>query len=357
MDSYDIVMMNLVNEQTVPGTRVYHCIVSIKEFIIICGRYQDMNGATYDDLSIYNTISGVWKQLRRQIEQEDIWRDPKICALGNKVFICSVENHYGGVPEISSIVSLDVSYTTWVNLYTNNEEHDDNKPPPMYVSLFFSHNGSLYIMGYSANSYEIDIIYMFCLEKSIWSFVQQIGETPKFYGQMYGTVFKNLYKPTTRYKEVKIFDLLTNSWTIRETSSKNKLYPHGRANESYAFSSNCAYMSGGSTQDLTTYYCDIWRIDFETLKWVKLDYFHKSGIYQHIMSVVNDSYLYNVGGWVQNRRFSTTMERFVIRPSSLYHICLESICRSPNMTKYLKSLPMTIVDELNINNNDSSVND
>ncbi|KII62215.1 hypothetical protein RF11_06586 [Thelohanellus kitauei] len=113
-------------------------------------------------------------------------------------------------------------------------------------------------------------------------------------------------------------------------------------------------MSGGSIQDLTICYSDIWRIDFETLEWFKLEYLHKSGTYHHIMCVVDDTYLYSIGGRDNNSRRLTTFERFTLLPPSLYRICLESICRSPNRASYLRLLPAAIVDELNLNDNDSS---
>ncbi|KII62214.1 hypothetical protein RF11_06585 [Thelohanellus kitauei] len=185
--------MNLGTEQTMPGSRVYNCMVNVHEFLIICERYLSLSGAAYNDVSSYNTVSGVWKLHRRQMEQEEVYSYTKICAHGNNVYICSIDNHYGEVPQINSIVSFNVINDKWETVYSPSEERDDNEPGPMYVSLFIYHNGSLYIMGYSANSQDLDATYIFCLNTSKWSVMQQIGETPKFYGEMYGTVFRNQY--------------------------------------------------------------------------------------------------------------------------------------------------------------------
>ncbi|KII72043.1 hypothetical protein RF11_05933 [Thelohanellus kitauei] len=109
-------------------------------------------------------------------------------------------------------------------------------------------------------------------------------------------------------------------------------------------------MIGGSINNGTRCYSDIWRIDLESLEWFKLDYTHKIRKYDHIVSVVDDSYLYSVGCWFAKKPLINTIERFTLRLPSLYRLSLESVCRSPNCKIYLKSLSSAIVDELNNKN-------
>ncbi|KII74853.1 hypothetical protein RF11_12995 [Thelohanellus kitauei] len=114
-------------------------------------------------------------------------------------------------------------------------------------------------------------------------------------------------------------------------------------------------MSGGMNR-WRTRCSDIWRLDFDTMEWFKLKYTLEPGIDGHRMSVVDDTYLYSAGGWVNKYLNLNKMERFILRPPSLYQLCLESVCRSPNITSYIHSLPTLILDELNIPDNDSSAN-
>ncbi|KII65617.1 hypothetical protein RF11_10055 [Thelohanellus kitauei] len=107
-------------------------------------------------------------------------------------------------------------------------------------------------------------------------------------------------------------------------------------------------MSGGRNFDTDTDLLDIWRIDLETLEWVKLDKSLPRTIYSHRMSVVEDCFLYNVGAYEISSRYFDVMERFILKVPSLFRICLESVCRLPNITNYINLLPPYIVDHLNL---------
>ncbi|KII68513.1 hypothetical protein RF11_14039 [Thelohanellus kitauei] len=98
---------------------------------------------------------------------------------------------------------------------------------------------------------------------------------------------------------------------------------------------------------------EIWRIDLDRLEWYKMEYSLKTAVFDNRMCVVNDYYLYTFGGY-HDESCANTFERFNIRPIKLYHLCLESISHSPNMRKYQNTLPVSIKDELNSNENDTS---
>ncbi|KII71180.1 hypothetical protein RF11_09201 [Thelohanellus kitauei] len=108
-------------------------------------------------------------------------------------------------------------------------------------------------------------------------------------------------------------------------------------------------MSGGRDPSGGTRFSDIWRLDLETLDWFKLDCCHKSGTYFHYISIVDDSYLYSIGGDSRGLPWLQPFERFTLRLPSLYRQSLESVFRSPNRLSYIKSLPAAIVDELRLN--------
>ncbi|KII66641.1 hypothetical protein RF11_01907 [Thelohanellus kitauei] len=280
--------MKVENQQKVLENRICYRMTSVREFLIICGGYDYISGAANNALFSYNTIRGVWKRYPLPIKLENISRYPKICSFGNKVYMCGVDSPYVIDPKIYYLVSFNVTDSTWQILYLHDVDHACNEPPPMRVNLLFYHNESLYVLGMNRdnqNSEDDDrnIIYKFCLQTLTWSVVQQIGATPIFYDEIYGKVFNNrLYifdsntYSTTSFREVMIFDFSTNIWTKSHTHSKNNEYPHGRFRESYAFSSDSAYMSGGITPNITsngtTCYSDIWRIDLETLEFFKLNY-------------------------------------------------------------------------------------
>ncbi|KII75002.1 hypothetical protein RF11_04651 [Thelohanellus kitauei] len=178
---------------------------------------------------------------------------------------------------------------------------------------------------------------------------------------MFGTMYKNqifCFEPPLvrkkRFRDVFIFDFHTNTWTSRDTNSKNQQYPDDRQYVSLAFSGNVGFMSGG-IRPFNTYWtsCDIWRIDLENLEWLKLEYYLKTSVYDHRMCVVDDNYLYSFGGY-HDEGSNDTLECFTVQPPRLYRLCLESFSHLPNLRKYNMSLPPAIVDELNFNNKNSS---
>ncbi|KII71177.1 hypothetical protein RF11_09198 [Thelohanellus kitauei] len=108
-------------------------------------------------------------------------------------------------------------------------------------------------------------------------------------------------------------------------------------------------MSGGKIFGTYTYFSDILKIDLETLKWFKLDYSLETCVCRHRMFVIDNSYLYCFGGVPKDRHNLHSLEIFMIRPVTLYHQCLKSICTSPNSRIYNQYLPASIRDELKIN--------
>ncbi|KII72338.1 hypothetical protein RF11_10736 [Thelohanellus kitauei] len=156
-----------------------------------------------------------------------------------------------------------------------------------------------------------------------------------------------------RFQGIWIFDFSTNKWTLKATHSKNQQYPDDRFYESLAFSGNLGFMSGGIIPyTANTLNSDIWRIGLESLEWLKLEYSLDTCVFDHRMSVVNDHYLFTFGGY-HNQDSVNTFECFTVQPQTLYRLCLGSISHSQNLRNYIKSLPVSMVDECNLNENDT----
>ncbi|KII74876.1 Kelch domain-containing protein 10 [Thelohanellus kitauei] len=151
-----------------------------------------------------------------------------------------------------------------------------------------------------------------------------------------------------------MFDFSTSEWTKKATKSSNEQYPDDRILESFAFSSKFGYMCGGNISNTNVYYSDVWKIDLETLEWFKMDYSLNAGICFHCSTVVDDSYMYYFGGLGHGFDGFNTLGWFIIRPPSLYRLCLQTIGHSPNRKNNTISLPAAIADELNLNDNNSS---
>ncbi|KII71194.1 Kelch domain-containing protein 10 [Thelohanellus kitauei] len=222
--------------------------------------------------------------------------------------------------------------------------------------LLCYHNESLYILGMPQADDNIDVMHKFCLKTLTWVKLPQNGTKPIFHRKIFGTVIKNqLYcfedppNGTNKFREVRIFDFATNTWSKRTTKSKNQQYPSDRFLESFTSSNRFGYMSGGKTPDSNTYSSEIWKIDLETLEWLKLDYSLKSGCILHCMTILDDTYLYSYGACDSDSYERDTFESFIVRPPTLYRYCLEHIRRSPNLTNNLESLPTSIMNELILN--------
>ncbi|KII65474.1 Kelch domain-containing protein 10 [Thelohanellus kitauei] len=341
-----------------------YCVTSVGEFIIIYYCYEGCCLETDGDLWSYNTLSRIWRRYQLPIEIAKPCYGSSICTDGNLVYIFGGSHSPYTVRSTNSLVSFDIRDATWQILSPHIEDYDHNTPPPMYGSFIFCHQGSLYVLG-GFNIYDhCCSMYKFCLERSTWFLVSQNGQKPNLESRIFGTAFKNKYNSlnhrlyifegtrteTNRFKDVKIFYFSTNTWTTKETSSITQEYPEDDLkNDSFAFSSKFGYLSGGMSS--TTHNSDIWKINIETLEWFKLENPYKRGLVYHTMSVINDSYLFTFGGWRDHNDHLRYMQKFPIRPPTLYRLCLESISRSPNLISYTKSLPAAILDELNLDNN------
>ncbi|KII69390.1 Kelch domain-containing protein 10 [Thelohanellus kitauei] len=200
-------------------------------------------------------------------------------------------------------------------------------------------------------------MYKFCLKTSTWSWVKQNGVklSKRLIG---GTIYKNqiymfecVEPRTKRFRKILIFDFSTNTWTKRGIISKNHQYPTSELCGSCAFSKNIGYMSGGKHLGSSSYLSDIFKIDLDILLWFRVDYTLEVGIYDHCTSIVDDCYLFSFGG----RRFDidedTTFQKIMIRPPTLYRLCLESVHRSQKEESLSQELPISILDDLNLNSN------
>ncbi|KII74855.1 hypothetical protein RF11_12997 [Thelohanellus kitauei] len=177
---------------------------------------------------------------------------------GNRVNYCSVSVRefiiiYGGFNVRLKTYYHDLgSYNTISGVWKRHQTHIELENIRLHTKVCAFAN-KIYICSieYPARDIlQVNSIFSFKITNSnmntyTWSVVEQIGLRPVFKGIVHGA---------------------------RATNSKNMLYPHGRANESYAFSNNRAYMSGGSTPGRLICFSDIWTIDFESLEWLKLDY-------------------------------------------------------------------------------------
>ncbi|KII71245.1 Kelch domain-containing protein 10 [Thelohanellus kitauei] len=348
--------MNLESNQTIPEGRIEHCMTSIREFLIIYGGYKELWDYQHYGLWILNTINGVWNQHLPPTEIKNTPLSSSIFAVGNLVYFIGGACRLYGYQATNSLVSFDITTTKWKTVCPHSNDNDPNRPPPSFRNLLVYHSGSLYVLRKTQENEDMDTMYKFCLGTSTWSLVPQNGMKPIFNRQMFGTVYKNqlytfedTYRAIYRFKEVRIFDFSIHTWTKRVTNSKTQQYPDNRIVESFAFSGSFGYMSGGKILYSDQYYSDIWRIDFETLEWIKLPYILKTGLTSHTMSVVDEIYLYSFGGCDIGSNYFNSLQRFILRPPSLYRLCLESIGKSQNLNSYIKSLPPSIVDELNIN--------
>ncbi|KII61997.1 hypothetical protein RF11_14155 [Thelohanellus kitauei] len=117
--------------------------------------------------------------------------------------------------------------------------------------------------------------------------------------------------------------------------------------ESFAFSSKFGYLN--CCRSVFSSSNVIWKIDLESLEWFKLDNSLKSRIYAHNMAVMADSILYVFGLYFDVPICAYKLERFMVQPPAIYRLCLETLARSQSERNLTTSVPVSILDELNIN--------
>ncbi|KII63057.1 Kelch domain-containing protein 10 [Thelohanellus kitauei] len=349
--------MNLVDRLAEPEGRINHCMTSVNEFLIIYGGRGYSLSTLLNGLWTYNTILGIWKRYRPPIKIAKVYYGSSICAVGNKVYIFGGSCKRDTDHPTNSLISFDLSNATWKTLSGHNDEFDENMPSPMLNSFIFYHNGFIYVLGCSDHSILWVSMFKFCLKTSTWSYVNQRGQIPDLGDGIFGTVFKNRFyifrgyaeAQQNRFETIYIFDLSTNTWTSQATHETGQRYPDDRFDESFAFSNNFGYLSGGENSD--GYDPKIWMIDLETLEWSLLNYTLEIGLVLHCTSVVDDSYLYSFGGVDDIFDNENILQRFKVRPATLYRICLETIARSPNFSSFIAQVPPAIANDLNLDKN------
>ncbi|KII65589.1 Kelch domain-containing protein 10 [Thelohanellus kitauei] len=331
-------------------------MTSVREFLFIYGGYNFTTFAHYNDFLSYNTISCVWKRYQLPHEKQDTCVHSSICSDGKFVYLFGGSYGFPGSRQNNTLVSFDITNETWEILFHHTDVCDQNTPPPMYRNLLFYHKGSLYVLGGCDRSLVLDTMYKFCLQTLTWSLVVQNGLKPQrliggtvYENQIY--LFESLEPEINRFREVSIFDFSTHTWTKRETIAKNQQYPDTRICESFAFSKNFGWISGGNI--MTTYrpFYDIWKIDLQNLEWLKADYTLGIGIFDHCTSIVDDCYLFSFGGQMGETDRDNTFRKIIIRPPTLYRRCLETVSRSLNVKSLRMALPPSILDDLNLNSN------
>ncbi|KII71144.1 Nitrile-specifier protein 5 [Thelohanellus kitauei] len=183
--------MDQGNEQIGPKNRAFHCMTSIREFLIIYGGYENKTGTECNELLSYNTISGVWKRYQTPIEIKDRCVSSSICTVGNFVYIFGGKCSSFRNRLTNCLVSFDITSGIWETLFPHTDDYDQNTPPPMWGNLLCSHNSCLYVLKGIHELGKLDTLYKFCLKTSKWSLVQQNGPKPFFVVGIYGTFFKN----------------------------------------------------------------------------------------------------------------------------------------------------------------------
>ncbi|KII67083.1 Kelch domain-containing protein 10 [Thelohanellus kitauei] len=335
-------------------------MTSIGRSLIIYGGYMKDDGRLGGGLLSYDTISGIWREYKTYHYTDEYFYFASIIANGNLVYIFGGTDLEDYHPYTNSLVSYDFRNGTLQTLFHETHDCDENTPPPMSNSCIFYHNTCIYVLGGIYDDVHVNTMYKFCLSTSTWSLVPQNGQKPLLTGNTFGTIFNNRFylfgdssvTGPNGFRDAMIFDFSTNTWTIMKTSSKIEQYPEDRIEESFAFSSNLGYLVGGKKAD--TIYTDIWRIDLETLEWVKLEYSTHTGLDISCTSIVDNCYLFSAEGCDYDSGLLKVFERFTIQPPTLYQLSLESLKRSPNLGINGISLPPSIMDELNLNAKDSS---
>ncbi|KII65471.1 Kelch domain-containing protein 10 [Thelohanellus kitauei] len=346
--------MNLRGCQAEPAYLAKYGMTSVHKFLIMYGGFNYVIPRECKELWAYNTINGIWRRYKAPVTAPNACLFPSLCAVGSIIYIFGGTELFDATLMTNSLISFNVCTTTWEILSPHTEICDLNTPPPVYGSCIFYHKEYLYVLGGMQRIGDLDAMYKFCLKTFTWSLVSQNGRKPLLTFRIFGTVFNNHgSSQINRFVNVNIFDFFTNSWTTRPTSSKTQQYPDDRNDESFTFSNNLGYLCGGKNPHTFTSYNDIWRIDLETLEWIKLDYTVQTTEFIQCTSVVNGSYLYSFEGEGNGYDRKYMLQRFTVQPPTLYRLCLESITRSPSLRNCSNYLPAAIVDELDLNNNDS----
>ncbi|KII63875.1 Kelch domain-containing protein 10 [Thelohanellus kitauei] len=350
--------MNVTGVMSAPTCRSDHSMTSTNKFLIVYGGCYNTCETVFNEMCIYNTITDMWRLYPGPFESEKRFASSAICAVRNSVYIFGGSNPHSYNDETNLLFVFDISSATWKTLSAHTNEYDQNSPPPMYDNCILYHNESLYILGGFAGNEFSNKMFKFHLKTSLWTLVPQNGPKPRSKTRLFATVFQNkfycfggyLENPTDKFEHVNIFDFSTHTWTTKQTHPNNGEFPSDRNHQSFVFSSEYGYLSGGDR--LCGFYNGIWRINLESLEWLKLDYSLKSGMVFHKMAIVDDSMLYVFGGWYEDSICSDKLERFALKPQPLYQLCLESIRRLPNVRSIAALLPKSIADELNANTTD-----
>ncbi|KII67192.1 hypothetical protein RF11_13422 [Thelohanellus kitauei] len=228
--------------------RLGYIMIAVAESVIIYGRNKSDNKLTAE-LWIYDCRRKKWRLFILPDLLTYTCKNSSICAHGSKIYIFGVPAISDSQDIAATLFSFDVRSFMLVDLFKE-LINTGNEPPKMKQSDIMYDRASIYILG--TNMDDVGVMYKFHLEKCQLSMITHAGYLPHPDDRGHCTLYKNkiyyfrqISLDVDQFSQVRVFDLSTRIWELRQQETDTTKYPYDRLDPALIFNDNYGYLAGG----------------------------------------------------------------------------------------------------------------
>ncbi|KII65244.1 Kelch domain-containing protein 10 [Thelohanellus kitauei] len=337
-----------------PEERTRHTMCVMDDHLFIYGGFKNSIRTLLGYLWCYNITQDRWSKKIVGVPLHLTCSSAEIISHDSYLYIFGCTDFQNGHFVTNVISRYDTLRRKWELVSQTDLDFDESGDRPCFVSCFFQYDKHLYIIADTTSNISRYSIFKYSLVNKSWSPVDQKGDIPEFTCQVFGAVCDHRYfyfcdgdrEHPKRFQTVVVFDLRKCVWTTVDTFSDNGEYPCDRTNFSITFSDIYGYLSGGVSEGQKKL-DDIWCLNLLSLRWQRLDVKLQAGIMLHRSAIHANSTLYVFGGVeVENIKLNK-LQKFYIRPPSLFQICLGLAYKFKDEEMKKKKLPIQIAEQMN----------
>lgn len=282
-----------------PAARSGHRSCATTNHILTYGGYdRDNNNVIYSEVLSFNAISKKWVELPGS---KDIRGDSASCSMvlyGENLIVYGGSGFPFGHSNSDDLSAYSLQSKSWSRL-----RNDRGSPPlPNYgqsmVITTKNHAPKLYTFSGTIGREFLDDMHYYDLEKKVWYRIW--GEdAPEARYRHEAVVFGDdfyifggaTYGRTIGFENIWKFNFISHKWTKLECkpSEDGGVFPDSRKAHSCVLWKDTVYMCGGIT-NLTEPQNDIWKISLNNLVWEKVNIVSllpfSMKLFQEVMSIV-----------------------------------------------------------------------
>ena len=263
-----------------PAPRSGHrCCATVNHLLVYGGYDKACNDHIYSEILSFNTISRKWTELPHSRNVRFQSASSSMVIYGNSLIIFGGSGYPFGHSNTNDLSVYSLRSKTWSQF---RHVKKGNPPIPKYghsmVISTHKENPKLYIFSGTIGREFLDDMHCFDLESKTWNDIWE-EDAPEaryrheavVYGDDFYVFGGATYGRALNFHDIWKFNFTSHKWSKLECKPSSKgLFPAPRKAHSCVVWKDTVYMCGGIGHPPEPYN-DIWKINLKELKWSKLD--------------------------------------------------------------------------------------